>query len=218
MKQSPVFYFMKSIVIKEVHERIAIERAKPKPKVVIQRNLQGRQLADNGKGLGTVKDAGLPDGKAVHSEIKEQAIAHNNILHQLEREYADTRMERDKLSSQIWRMVQDNSTQEQLRAHYEKIESYRIPLQQHYDKIAYVKQHGHLPEIKAEPHQDKSLLELKFEKRTLSDKRCKLAKKLKISAKPSKPEQIAFWQMELEQATARYHDVELKIKKMEGKA
>lgn len=142
----------------------------------------------------------------------------NTLLYQLEREYADIRMERNKLSSQISIMVEGGATQEALKELYHKIEGYRGALQSHYDKIKYVKQHGQLPEIKSDAQSEETLFELKDKKRRLIDKRCKLQSKLKVSAKPSKPVQIATWELELEQANAEYNDVEKRIKKMEGRA
>lgn len=115
-------------------------------------------------------------------------------------------------------MVEGGASQDDLKDLYQKIEAFRIPLQQHYDKIAYVKQHGHLPEADTESVHEETLFELKDKKRKLVDKRCKLQRKLTASAKPSKPEQVANWELELEQATAEYNDVERRIKILEGKA
>jgi len=127
------------------------------------------------------------------------------------------RMERDKLSTKISFMVEEGATPDQLKYHYNDIESYRQTLMDYYDKIEYVKRHGCLP-AESDPDQEKTLFELKDQKRKLVDKRCKLQAKLTPSAKAQKSERLILWQLELEQANAEYNDVEARIKKMSGKA
>jgi hypothetical protein len=144
-------------------------------------------------------------------------VQQQTLLQKLESEYSDVRLERDKLSTRISFMVEEGATPSQLMHHYNEIESYRIPLQQYYDKIDYVKRNGHLPG-ESDPEQEKTLFELKDQKRKLVDKRCKLQVKLKPSAKAQKPERLIMWQLELEQANSEYEDVEVRIKKMSGKA
>jgi hypothetical protein len=139
-----------------------------------------------------------------------------NLIFELEREFADMRTERAKLSTHIYRLVENGASKTDLMEQYDKIEAYRVPLQQHYDKIAYVKLHGHLPEVATESKEE-TLFELKDKKRKLVDKRCKLSAKLKVSGKPSRPVQLASWQIELELATAEYQEVEKKIKQLEGR-
>lgn len=196
---------MIKINVKKVLKEAEIKRNTPKPlpKVTIRPKSPGHQLSH------VIVD------EAIHMPPKEPE---NTLLHQLEREYADVRMERNKLSSQICGLVEGGADQSALRSLYHKIESFRVPLQEHYDKIAYVKQHGHLPEVKPESIHEPTLFELKDQKRKLIDKRSKLQAKLKPSAKATKPTQIANWELELEQCNAMYEDVDNRIKKLEGRA
>jgi hypothetical protein len=137
----------------------------------------------------------------------------------LEREYLDVRMQRSKESSKIVSMVEAGAPQEDLRLQYEKIESYRSEIRSKYDQLSYYKQHGQLPARPVEEKETKTytLYELKDRKRKLIDRRCKLQAKLKPSGKPSKPFQIATWQMELDQSTAEYELICDEIKRLDGK-
>lgn len=215
---------MKFNVNKVLHEA-EIERQKPKPlpkvRIKSKSTIGNHEVVIPSPGAAKRQAVSEPtEPISIDQEMIDSGkvyVEEQVLLHQLEREYADIRMERNKLSSLISTMVEEGATQEQLREHYEKIEAFRIPLQQHYDKIKYVKQHGALPEIKSDAKSEETLFELKDKKRKLIDKRCKLQKKLVASAKPSKPEQIANWELELEQATAEYNDVEKRIKQMEGR-
>jgi hypothetical protein len=197
---------MIKINVKKVLKEAEIKRNTPKPlpKVNIRTKSPGHEISH------AVID------EAVHIAAPNNST--NSLLHQLEREYADVRMERNKLSSKICTRVEDGADEGELRDIYHKIESYRAALQEYYDKIAYVKQHGHLPEVKQEPEHEFTLFELKDQKRKLIDKRCKLQAKMKPSAKSVKPSQLANWQLELEQCNAMYEDVDMRIKKMEGRA
>ncbi|HMG92608.1 MAG TPA: hypothetical protein VK589_21270 [Chryseolinea sp.] len=195
--------------VNKVLEQREIERQKPKPLP---------KLRIKGSTRSPIAQKILDE---THSEVTDFVKEYGDekvLLHQLEREYGEIRMERNKLSSQICMMVEGGASQEQLKDLYQQIEGYRIPLQQHYDKIAFVKQHGALPEIKTEAHHEETIFELKDKKRKLVDKRCKLQIKLQKSAKPSKPAQVANWELELEKANAEYNDVERRLKVMEGKA
>jgi len=196
---------MIKINVKQVLKEAEINRNKPKPLPKV-------------KSVKVKSDVPIAGHQLDHIITDEALPEKNDLLHSLEREYADVRMERNKLSSRICTLVEDGADQGILRDLYHKIESYRVPLQQHYDNIAYVKQHGHLPQVKHEPEHEATLYELKDQKRKLIDKRCKLLAKLKPSAKKPKPEQLASWQLELDQCNVMYQDVEVRIKKMEGRA
>jgi hypothetical protein len=189
----------------QVLKQAAVERLKPKPKPVIE--------------VGSSKLVVVSEPEPHVEEQAEQPTTNNQqLLPQLEREQAQLLTERAKLSSQIWKLVANGASQDELKLHYERIEAFRQPLIDHYDKIAYVKKHGSLPEVPTTTNQQPTtLLELRELKRKLSDKRCKLKVKLQPSAKPSKPDQLLNWQMELAQAEAQYADVEERIKQMQLK-
>lgn len=199
---------MIKINVKKVLQEAEIKRNTPKPLPKV--NIRTKSEITH-----AVVDEAIQDRSNVFSKTERFTSL---LLHQLEREYADVRMERNKLSSKICGMVEEGADQSALRAIYHNIESFRVPLQEHYDKIAYVKQHGHLPEVKQESIHEPTLFELKDQKRKLIDKRSKLQAKLKPSAKSTKPTQIANWELELEQCNALYEDVDKRIKKLEGRA
>src|SRR6185369_5817159 len=61
------------------------------------------------------------------------------------------RVDRAKLSSKIFRMMDDpNATQDDRKNLYAQIESFRLDLQSNYDLIQYIEKHGHLPPNKTE--------------------------------------------------------------------
>jgi hypothetical protein len=208
---------MIKINVKKVLQEAEIKRNTPKPLPKVKMRYKSPGIATHGVVDEALSIPDVPLSVDVVQKFK-RYDSKTNLLHQLEGEYADVRMERNKLSSKICTMVEDGADEGELRNIYHKIESYRIPLQEYYDKIAYVKQHGHLPEVKQEPQHEFTLFELKDQKRKLIDKRCKLQAKLKPSAKSVKPSQLANWQLELEQCNAMYEDVDMRIKKMEGRA
>jgi len=161
--------------------------------------------------------------QAIESLTAASAGITNLELSVAEREYADIRQERNKLSTTISFRVEEGASPQDLKDLYEKIEAFRDPIRQAYDRIKHIKQFGSVPSVvpasqPGSPVHEYSIFELRDQKRKLVDRRCKLAAKLKPSAKPSKPEQIAEWTLELEQANAQYADVEAKIKKLEGQA
>lgn len=82
-------------------------------------------------------------------------------------------------------------------------------------KIAYVKQHGKLPEVKVH-QEDSSLAGLKEAKRKLNDLICKTKAKLKPSAKPAKESKLLEWQMKLEVAETKRALIDQQIKQMEN--
>lgn len=197
---------------KEVLKQAAIEKRKPRPKPVIEVGNSSSKFQVSGveeKPNIEIKldTEGL---KPLNSAIKD------TLLLQLENEYAVVFKERNILSTEIYRMVENGATQGELASHYKKIESYRPALIDYYNKIKYVKQHGHLPEasdvVSPMSEAPKSLLELKDIRSKLIDKRCKLKAKLKPSATPSKADQVVFWELELAQAEAEYQNVQERIK------
>lgn len=142
----------------------------------------------------------------------------DTLEHQLWIEFNALKVERNKLSTEISRLVENEASKERLAEQYAKIESYRPDLIALYDKIQYVKQHGCLPAVQETTTDLPDAYRLKDEKKKLVDKRCKLKRKLKESAKASKPEKILEWEQELAQADLQYIEVENQLKQLEGKA
>lgn len=142
----------------------------------------------------------------------------SDLEKQLWIEFNALKVERNKLSTEISRLVENEASKERLAEQYAKIESYRPDLIALYDKIQYVKQHGCLPAIQETTTEPPDAYRLKDEKKKLVDKRCKLKRKLKESAKASKPEKILEWEQELAQADLQYMEVENQLKQLEGKA
>lgn len=192
---------------KDVLRKAAEDRLKPKPKPVIERRgvKSSRELHD---------DFLVIDGNLLSLDSKQK------LLDEIDVEESKVRVERNTLSSQIWKMVANGAPANLLAAHYEKIESYRPTLIEIYDRRRYVEQHGNLPERPSESHEVStplSLLELKDRKRKLSDQRCKLKKKLLPNAKPSSAEQLQEWNIQLCAADVEYFDIEERIKNMQLK-
>lgn len=156
-----------------------------------------------------------PMPEAIIDRVREENKT--DLEKQLWIEFDALKVERDKLSTQIWKMVENGATQAELKAHYEQIESYRPGLIALYDKINHVKQYGALPAAPEPEEENLDPYYLKDRKKKLVDKRCKLRAKLKTSATPSKPAKILEWEQELAQADLEYQEVEDKLKRVAGK-
>ena len=153
----------------------------------------------------------------VNAEIqRSQEEIKTNLLSSLEIEYNSVMKERKILSSQIWKMVENGASKEELATHYDRIESYRPTLQKLYDDKNHVKQYGKLPEVQETNQDPETIAGLKLKKRSLIDKRCKL--KAKLAKKVSAPEKYVQWELELAQTEAMVIDVQNTIKQLEGKA
>lgn len=204
---------------KEVLKRAEAERLKPKAKPVISIGRKKPSIKIEVDSTNATKSLNIliESAHTLKEDLKQKLIREIII------EENKLRVERNILSSQIWKMVENGATPGELKTHYEKIESSRIPLQQLWDRKRYVEVHGVLPEDQTSTPTNNSeastsnVLELKDRKRKLSDLRCKLNKKLQPSAKPSRPEQIIDWQMQLDKADAEYHQVEEQIKQLQLK-
>lgn len=133
-------------------------------------------------------------------------------------EFNQVKLERNKLSSEIWRIVEAGATKQTLKEHYEKIEAYRAQLQELFDRARHAERFGDLPqEKKNDAGQAVDISSLKYEKKKLTEKRSKLQKKIKL-AEATGSDKILEWQLELEQADAMYRDLDERIRKMEGRA
>jgi hypothetical protein len=197
------------INVRRVMLQAAENKQKPRPAVKIRtKPVQPDPEPESDRGA---------DPEVSDVVIPERSGEPNSLLHHLEIEYSTIRKERAILSSSIGRRVHEGATQDELKELYHKIESFRPSLQDYYDKIAYVKIYGKLPDPPAGHNQDKGLLELREEKRSLINRRSKLSVEIK-KAQAKSPEKVTALQLKLDILDTQYNDVELKIKKLEGKA
>ena len=131
-------------------------------------------------------------------------------------EFNELKIQRGKLSSQIWLLVANCASTEVLKVQYEKIEGMSTELTSLFEQARFAEKHGRAP-VSAKP--DRNITEifaLKDERRKLIDLRSKLHKKITVG-KAKNPNKVIEWQLELEQADAAYILVDEKIKKAEGK-
>lgn len=204
--------------VHETLKKAAIERAKPKPlpKIFIVKK------AENSKPKPLPSPVANNQIDKPNLIIKADVAELNTALKatlvdSLELEYNRVMTERKKLSSQIWKLVENGASREELAEHYQKIEDFRPQLQKLYDDIEYAKRYGQLPAEPVTAQEDETIYSLKLKRKALIDKRCKL--KAKIAKKASqKAAKYVEWELELEMADAEYTHIDTKIKVMEGKA
>ncbi len=203
--------------IDETLKRAAIERAKPKPtpKVVFKKSTRKQVPPARPTTKPEIKAFPQISIKADISAAKESLKT--QVLNSMELEYNQVMTERKKLSSQIWKMVENGATREELEQHYTRIESYRPSLQKIYDDMEYIKLHGEVPRLQETAQEPETIPSLKLKRKALIDKRCKLKAKMakKVSQKPTK---YVEWELELEIADVEYNDIDKRIKILEGKA
>jgi hypothetical protein len=130
-------------------------------------------------------------------------------------EYHSVKLERKKLSSQIFRMVEDRSTKAQLKHHYAAITDLQQREGTLYERARFVEQNGKLPETTG--HEDHNILQLKDKRRKLVDQRCKLQKKIDLG-KAKNPNRFSTWQQDLDRANAEYTFIDEQIQKLTGRA
>ncbi len=137
------------------------------------------------------------------------------LLSDLECQDHEIRIDRAKLSNQYMPMIQNGATQDELAAHYAKIEALTKELQGIYDKSEYVKRYGRLPNERtaAGAMDETSILALKDRKRKLVDKRSKLTKKIAVGEAKKAPK-LNEWKMELDVANQEYTEVERKLREL----
>jgi hypothetical protein len=193
------------INVKQVLKKAEEDKLKPRPAVKVRLKTASVEIP-------------IPDVVVEHQEIPVGLSSSKLMLvHELEREYSTIKKQRNMMSSQIAKKVAANATQDELKDLYNQIESYRPSLQEYYEKIAYVKIHGALPAVKENALQDDTLYSLRDQKRSLINRRSKLHVNMK-KAEATNPSKLTAMQLQLDQLDAEYNDVELKIKKLEGKA
>jgi hypothetical protein len=194
-----------SFTTKKVREEQERKKLEPKHKIVITRpHKKSKKKSSDGHRM----DYGVVD-EAVR-------IPRSELVSKCWQEFNDVKLERNKLSSQTWKLVQDGATQEQLKTHYEKIESYRKQLTEIFDKARHAEQYGELPHVNKEDNGQRSdLASLKYEKKKLTEKRSKLRKKIELGKATNAPK-LSEWELELDQADAEYNILDDKIKEMEG--
>lgn len=200
---------MITINIARVHELVEEQKLKPAPKINIS-------IVENTKVKLIAADKKWVDRKEIDYESIAQSETRSELRGELWKEYDEVMLERNKLSSQIYDMVEDGATQEQLKQHYDNIESYRPALQELFDRARHVDRYGKLPEPKAQENPSLDLLTLKDQKKKLIDRRCKLQAKIK-KGEAKNPDRVIAWQLELEQANAEYNHVDDQLKKLGSK-
>lgn len=140
--------------------------------------------------------------KAVIEQAR--AGAKSDLVTQAWSEYHNKKLERKKLSSETFRMVDAGATKSELKEHYHKITELQISEKYLFDRARFIEQNGHAPETKNTS--DQSLADLKDQRRKLVDQRCKLQAKLK-AGRPKNPNRVDEWTRELDEANARYEIV-----------
>jgi hypothetical protein len=131
----------------------------------------------------------------------------------LEIEMNAVRLERDKLSSKIWKMVEDGASQEELRAHYERIESFRPQMIELWKKVDHARRYNEMPKPEApivQEEQSRDLLFLKDQRRSLENRRDKARREIRkltpLVVPPGwkEPEKLTNLRLKLDQLDAEY--------------
>lgn len=153
--------------------------------------------------------------RAVFSQEEQDELYRKALLSDLECQDHEIRIERAKLSNQYLPMIKDGAGQDELAAHYAKIEALTNELKEIYDKTEHVKRHGRLPNERtaAGAMDETNILALKDRKRKLTDKRSKLTKKIAVGEVKNAPK-LNEWKMELDIANQEYTQVEQKLREL----
>jgi hypothetical protein len=199
--------------VKQAIKDAEIARSRPKPAPVIK--ITGSTPAKK------EKPAAQKPNQSVQKVLQEAVLdrsrndVKSDLLRSLWTEYNAILTERNKLSTQIAHLVEDDADESRLMEQYNKIEGYRPGLQDLYDKIQYVQMHGHLPEAPQTIEEPETIYSLKVKQKAIIDKRCKL--KAKLAKKQAyNPNKYVEWELELEQANVLYNELTDKIKKLQG--
>lgn len=200
------FVEMKAGVIKTCidvpQSGIPVQKSNTMPSISLDSGSKQQEVGVTQQQIGVAREL----TKAVIQEIT--GGAKSDLTTKAWADYHTTKLERKKLSSETFRMVERNATTEELKAHYKKIMELQESERTLYDRAKVIEQTGSLPEEKAV-----SLEGLKDQRRKLVDLRCKLSKKISnaTAAKNGKPHKMAEWQLELDMANAEYEVVNTKI-------
>ena len=194
----------------EVLEKARIARQKREAQTIIEIN--GKKFSvQKQKQLKTATPAPIaepPTEKPVLSPVDKAPIATTgSAFDLLQIEYNALMKERKKLSSQIWKMVENDADKEALKRHYEKIEAYRPNMVKLYNDMRYYQRYGELPRVQQKNEIDISVLQdLKDKRKKLIDKRCKLKAKIAKTAGKSSPKLLE-WQLEMDKVDVAYQVV-----------
>lgn len=140
------------------------------------------------------------------------------IVAELKGQMADVRKQRGKLSNYYQQLIADNASQAEFKKNYDKIEACTKEMQELYDKIVYVERNGHLPVVKQEsnPLESNNLYALKDLRRSLNNRKSKLAAKLKNKIHfPEGSAKRQEMQLEYEKLEAEQDEVRIKIMRLE---
>ena len=207
---------MLKINVEEVLRHADEERKKPKPlpKIVFngKEKDKTKQCNDTAGGIDNLRD--VLTNITIQRTLEE---AKTDLVSKCWHEFNELKIERNQLASQTWRMVEDGATTQDLKAHYEKIESFRPQLAQLFDSARHAERYGELPqEVKSENGQAVDITSLKYEKKKLTEKRSKLKAKIEKGRATQAPKLLE-WELKLDRVEAEYDHLDERIKKMEGK-
>jgi hypothetical protein len=144
--------------------------------------------------------------------------SNTDILNDLVNAEAEIRRQRGKLSSSLYDHKVKGTSPEEMKEIYKKLTNeYQAQLREIYEKREHLEKHGRLPEPddKGNEVDESELYKLKYQVKRLNDKIYKTKKKLQPSAKPSKPEKIIEWELELDQAELQRDQLNEKITALE---
>lgn len=137
------------------------------------------------------------------------------LLIDLDNQDNEIRIARAKLTNQYNPMIRAGASRLELKSHYQKIESLTGHLKDIFNKRRYVKKFGRLPDQGGTKQSilTNNILALKDKKRKLTDKRCKLAKKIKVG-EATNAKKLNIWKLEMDQANREYEMTCDKIKQL----
>lgn len=159
-----------------------------------------------------------PAAKAMNPDreiTQGRAEAKQTLKAQAWHEFNKVLLERKKLSSESYDLVEDGATNATIMEHYHKIKGYQPVLANLFDVARHVEQYGSVPEEKKEDERPADIYSLKDQLRKLIDQRCKLNSKIKRGHKSQA--KVIEWQLELDIANAQYQEVDGKLKTLQGK-
>jgi len=134
------------------------------------------------------------------------------LLQDLWAEFKSRKTDRAKLSNGYHQLLYEQVGSKILSGHYARIEAVSDELKEIYDKIRYVERYGELPEPPKESQEETDIYKLKEEKRSLVNRRCKVAAKLKNTTKyPSGSSKRQELQAYLDRMNIEYEQVQDKI-------
>jgi hypothetical protein len=210
---------MISINVKETLQKAREQKQeKPKIKIILPGN-KTEQICATRQQITVQSKPDIVLEKEIAVATVIQAVkdgVKSDLVNKCWSEYHTQKLERKKLSSQIWRMAEDGATKAELTEHYKKITTLQQAERELFERARYADQHGQLPGPDA-ANNNADLLNLKEKRRNNVDLRSKLKKKIQ-AGQAKNPNRPTKWQEEMERAEAEYHVISEQIAKLIGKA